>query len=221
MKADIGVVGLGVMGQMLALNMERNGFKVAVYNRTVEKMHSMIANNPNKNLIGAENVNALIASLEPPRRIMLMVPAGRAVDAVINDLKPKLDDGDLLIDGGNTFFTDTERRAQALEKLGIIYLGVGISGGEYVALWGPSIMPRGPQKAWEMIKPIFEAIAAKVDDEPCMTYIGSGGSGHYVKMVHNGIEYGDMQLIAEAYDLLHKGLGLSAQELYEVFTEWN
>ncbi len=221
MKATIGVLGLGVMGQMLALNMERNGCHVAVYNRTIDKMHTMISDNPGKNLIGSESLDAFVSSLEHPRRIMLMVSAGKAVDAVIDDLKPRLDAGDLLIDGGNTYFIDTERRAQDLEENGIIYMGAGVSGGEYGALWGPSIMPGGSKHAWEIIKPIFEAIAAKVNDEPCVTHVGPGGSGHYVKMVHNGIEYGDMQLIAEAYDLLHKGLGLSAYELHEVFTNWN
>lgn len=221
MEADIGVLGLGVMGQMLALNMERNGSHVAIYNRTVEKMHSMITDNPGKNLIGSENLGDFLASLEKPRKMMLMVSAGKAVDAVIEHLKPKLDKGDLIIDGGNSYFIDTERRAQDLEESGIIYMGTGVSGGEYGALWGPSIMPGGPMKAWDMVKPIFEAIAAKVEGEPCVTHVGPGGSGHYVKMVHNGIEYGDMQLIAEAYDLLYKGLGLSAPELHDIFMDWN
>jgi 6-phosphogluconate dehydrogenase len=220
-KANVGVIGLGVMGEMLALNMERNGFRVAVYNRSHEKVQTLLANNPDKNLVGTEDIQAFMQALEHPRRIMMMVPAGKPVDAVISNLKAFLEEGDLLIDGGNTHFTDTERRAQDLINSGVFYLGTGISGGEYGALWGPSIMPGGPEKAWDLISPIFEAIAAKVEGDPCVTYIGSGGSGHYVKMVHNGIEYADMQLIAEAYDLLHRAAGLSPQDLHDVFSTWN
>jgi len=220
-KANIGVIGLGVMGEMLALNMERNEFRVAIYNRSPEKVRRLINNNPDKNLVGTEDIQTFVEALEKPRRIIMMVPAGKPVDAVISSLKPLLDEGDLLIDGGNSHFTETERRAQELESSGVIYLGTGISGGAYGALWGPSIMPGGPEKAWNLIRPIFEAIAAKVEGDPCVTYIGSGGSGHYVKMVHNGIEYADMQLIAEAYDLLHRAVGLSPQELHEVFSSWN
>jgi len=219
--ADIGVIGLGVMGQMLALNMERNGFRVAVYNRTTEKMRSMLSEHPRENLIGFEDLDEFVASIEKPRKMMLMVSAGKAVDALITELKPKLDGGDLLIDGGNTHFTDTERRAKDLDETGIIFMGAGVSGGEYGALWGPSIMPGGSTKAWELVQHIFKAIAAKVQGDPCVTHIGPGGAGHYVKMVHNGIEYGDMQLIAEAYDLLNTGLELSTDELHEIFMDWN
>ncbi len=171
--------------------------------------------------MGCETLEEFLDILQKPRRVMMMVPAGKPVDAVIADLKPKLNAGDLLIDGGNTYFKDTEQRAENLESDEIIYIGTGISGGEYGALWGPSIMPGGPVEAWQLVKPIFEAIAARVDDEPCVTHLGPGGSGHYVKMVHNGIEYGDMQLIAEVYDVLHRGSGLSNAELHEVFADWN
>lgn len=220
-KANIGMVGLGVMGQMLALNMERNGYRVAGYDLDADKVTAFRANHPGKNLVACESLQAFIDVLEKPRRIMMMVPAGKPVDAAIADLKPALERGDLLIDGGNTHFTDTERRAADLEAAGIVYIGTGVSGGEYGALWGPSIMPGGQPEAWQLVKPIFEAIAARVDGEPCVTHIGPRGSGHYVKMVHNGIEYGDMQLIAEAYDLLHRGLGLAAPELHDVFAAWN
>lgn len=220
-KANIGVIGLGVMGEMIALNIERNGYQVAVYNRSPEKVRRLLANNPDKNFVGTEKVEAFVQALEQPRRILMMVPAGKPVDSVISILKPLLEEGDLLIDGGNTFFTDTERRVSELESSGVLYLGTGISGGEYGALWGPSIMPGGTEKAWDLVKSIFEAIAAKVEGDPCVTYIGSGGSGHYVKMVHNGIEYADMQLIAESYDLLHRVVGLSSQELHDAFSSWN
>ncbi|TET84555.1 MAG: NADP-dependent phosphogluconate dehydrogenase [Anaerolineales bacterium] len=221
LTADIGLIGLGVMGQMLALNMERNGYRVAGYDLGLKKVHDFTRRFPSKNIIGCETLEMLLATLEKPRLIMMMIPAGEAVDAVVRDLQSVLEAGDLLIDGGNTHFVDTERRAKDLESLGILYIGTGISGGEYGALWGPSIMPGGSPEAWSLVQPIFEAIAAKVDGEPCVTYIGPGGSGHYVKMVHNGIEYGDMQLIAEAYDLLARGLGLSPPELHDVFADWN
>jgi 6-phosphogluconate dehydrogenase len=220
-KANIGVIGLGVMGEMLVLNMERNGFRVAVYNRSPEKVVRLMEQNPEKDLVGTKDLETFARAMEQPRKILLMVPAGNPVDGVIEDLKPFLDEGDLLIDGGNTHFTDTERRALELRNIGIIYLGTGISGGEYGALWGPSIMPGGPKEAWNLIQPIFETIAAKVDEDPCVTYIGPGGSGHYVKMVHNGIEYADMQLIAEVYHFLHQAVGLSNQQLHDVFTSWN
>jgi 6-phosphogluconate dehydrogenase len=220
-KANIGMVGLGVMGQMLALNMERNGYRVAGYDLDPAKVGAFRTGHPGKNLVACDTLQAFIDALEKPRRIMMMVPAGKPVDAAIADLKPALERGDLLIDGGNTHFTDTERRAADLEAAGIVYIGTGVSGGEYGALWGPSIMPGGQPEAWALVKPIFEAIAARVDGEPCVTHIGPRGSGHYVKMVHNGIEYGDMQLIAEAYDLLHRGLGLTAPELHDVFAAWN
>ena len=220
-KCDIGLVGLAVMGQNLVLNMERNGYRVAVYNRTTQTMRSFLAGHPGKKLVGCETPEQLVAELERPRKIMLMVKAGPPVDAVIDQIKPLLERGDLLIDGGNSYYKDTERRSTALEAAGLRYIGTGVSGGESGALWGPSIMPGGQPEAWEMVKPIFEAMSAKVNGEPCVTYIGPRGAGHYVKMVHNGIEYGDMQLIAEAYDLLHRGLGLTAQELHHAFAEWN
>ncbi|MBN1138494.1 MAG: NADP-dependent phosphogluconate dehydrogenase [Anaerolineae bacterium] len=220
-KCDIGLVGLAVMGQNLVLNMERNGYRVAVYNRTTQTMRDFVAEHPGKKLVGCDTLEHLAAALERPRKIMLMVKAGAPVDAVIDQIKPLLEPGDLLIDGGNSFYQDTERRSVALEASALRYIGTGVSGGESGALWGPSIMPGGQPEAWQMVKPIFEAISAKVNGEPCVAYIGPRGAGHYVKMVHNGIEYGDMQLIAEAYDLLHRGLGLTAQELHQAFAEWN
>ncbi len=220
-RANFGFMGLGVMGYMLALNMERNGFHVAGYDLDAEKVNSFGTKYPGKNLIGCATLEEFLATLERPRRIMLMVPAGKVVDGAIASIKDSLEPGDLLIDGGNTHFPDTERRSKELEALGIIYIGTGVSGGEYGALWGPSIMPGGQVEAWELVKPIFEAISAKVDGEPCVTHIGPRGAGHYVKMVHNGIEYGDMQLIAEAYDILHRGLGLDNAQLHEIFAEWN
>ena len=220
-KANFGFMGLGVMGHMLALNMERHGFRVASYDIDAEKVKAFGTKYPGKQLIACSTLQEFLAALERPRRIMMMVPAGKPVDAAIASLKPILERGDLLIDGGNTFFTDTERRSAELDTQGIIYIGTGVSGGESGALWGPSLMPGGQPEAWELVKPLFEAIAAKVNDEPCVAYMGPRGAGHYVKMVHNGIEYGDMQLIAETYDLLHRGLGLSAAELHETFSEWN
>lgn len=220
-KADIGIIGLGVMGQMLALNMERNGYCVAGYDLDQGKVKSFEGNHPGKNLLACSRIDDFTSVLEKPRRIMIMVPAGRPVDSVIEGLKPLLEPDDLLIDGGNSHFTDTERRAIDLETKGIVFMGTGVSGGEYGALWGPSIMPGGQPAAWELVKPIFEAIAAKVNGDPCVAYLGPRGAGHYVKMVHNGIEYGDMQLIAEAYDILHRSLGLTAGELHTVFSEWN
>ena len=220
-KANFGVLGLGVMGKMIALNMERNGFVVAGYDLDNKKTSDFTAISENKNLITCNNLEELIEKLESPRRILMMVPAGKAVDDLISTIKPHLNSGDLLIDGGNTFFRDTDRRSLELEASGIIYIGAGISGGEQGALWGPSIMPGGQPEAWKLVKPIFEAISAKVDGEPCVAYMGVRGAGHYVKMVHNGIEYADMQLIAEAYDLLHRVIGLSNEDLYEVFDDWN
>jgi 6-phosphogluconate dehydrogenase len=221
-KANFGLVGLGVMGHMLALNMERNGFRVAGYDLDAEKVKAFGEKNPGKNLVGCTTLESFINVLERPRRILLMVPAGNPVDAAIAGIKDALEPGDLLIDGGNSFFLDTERRSKELEAQGINFIGTGVSGGEEGALWGPAIMPGGQCEAWEMVAPIFRAIAAKADDgEPCVAYMGPRGAGHYVKMVHNGIEYGDMQLIAEIYDVLHRGLGLSAQELHEIFAEWN
>ena len=220
-KANFGFMGLGVMGLMLALNMERNGFRVAGYDLDAEKVKAFGTKYPDKKLIACNTLDEFLNALERPRRIMLMIPAGKPVDAAIAGIKDALEPGDLLIDGGNTHFTDTERRSKELEAKGIVYIGTGVSGGEYGALWGPSIMPGGQDEAWELVKPIFEAISAKVEGEACVAHIGPRGAGHYVKMVHNGIEYGDMQLIAEAYDILHRGLGLSNAELHEVFAEWN
>jgi len=220
-KANFGLMGLGVMGHMLALNMERNGFRVAGYDLDMEKVHAFGAKYPGKNLVACATLGEFLDVLDRPRRIMLMVPAGKIVDAAIASIQDVLEPGDLLIDGGNSFFMDTERRSKELEAKGIIYIGTGVSGGEQGALWGPSIMPGGQDEAWELVKPIFKAISAKVEGEACVTHIGPRGAGHYVKMVHNGIEYGDMQLIAEAYDILHRGLGLSNSELHDIFAEWN
>ncbi len=222
MKYKFGVVGLGVMGHNLALNIERNGFSVVGYDLDAAKMNAFLSGPAaGKNIIGVENPAKLMDSLEKPRRILLMVPAGAPVDSAIAHLKPFLEAGDILIDGGNSFFQDTERRSEKLNAEGFNFFGCGVSGGEVGALWGPSLMPGGPQESWLAVKDIFEAISAKVDGEPCVTYIGPRGSGHFVKMVHNGIEYGDMQLIAETYDLLHRGLGLSNAELNQVFSDWN
>lgn len=221
-KCDIGLIGLAVMGQNLALNMERNGFSVAVYNRTAARTEEFVAGPAKgKNIQAAYTVEELVSALEKPRQIMLMVKAGAPVDATIAQLKPHLEAGDLIVDGGNSFFGDTERRAKELAAAGINYIGTGVSGGEYGALWGPSIMPGGQPEAWEMIKPVLIAIAAQVNGDACVTHIGPRGSGHYVKMVHNGIEYGDMQLIAESYDILKRIGGLSATELHQVFAGWN
>jgi len=206
---------------MLALNMERNGFHVAGYDLDLEKVKAFSTKYPGKNLIGCATLEEFLSALERPRRIMMMVPAGKAVDSAIVSISDALEPGDLLIDGGNTFFQDTERRSKELEAKGIVYIGTGVSGGEQGALWGPAIMPGGQDEAWALVKPIFEAISAKVGDEPCVSHIGPRGAGHYVKMVHNGIEYGDMQLIAEAYDILHRGVGLGNGKLHEVFAEWN
>jgi 6-phosphogluconate dehydrogenase len=221
-KQQFGLIGMAVMGQNLALNVERNGFSVAVYNRTAARTEEFVAGPARgKNIRPTYTVEGLVDALERPRRIMLMVKAGAPVDDTIAQLKPHLEPGNLIIDGGNSFFGDTERRAKELAEVGINYIGTGVSGGEYGALWGPSIMPGGQPEAWEMMKPIFTAIAAKVNGDPCVTYVGPRGAGHYVKMVHNGIEYGDMQLIAEAYDILKRIGGLSAAELHQVFAEWN
>ena len=220
-KAHIGLTGLAVMGQNLVLNMERNGYAVAVHNRTVKTMHEFVTQHPGKNLIGCETLEDFVAALERPRKLMIMVKAGAPVDAVIDQLIPLLDPGDLIIDGGNSYFMDTERRSKDLENKGLRFIGTGVSGGEEGALKGPSIMPGGQPEAYALVKDIFTAISAKVDGEPCVTHIGPRGAGHYVKTVHNGIEYGDMQLIAEAYDILHRALGLSNQELADIFSDWN
>lgn len=221
-KQQFGVVGLAVMGKNLALNVESRGYSVAVYNRTYQKTEDFLNEEAKgKNFVGAKTIEEFVDSLEKPRKIMLMVQAGPATDATIASLKPLLDKGDILIDGGNTFFKDTMRRNAELDESGIHFIGTGVSGGEEGALKGPSIMPGGQQEAYELVAPIFEAISAKVEGEPCVTYIGPNGAGHYVKMVHNGIEYGDMQLICEAYFIMKNVLGLSAEELHEVFGEWN
>jgi 6-phosphogluconate dehydrogenase len=220
-KQQIGVIGLAVMGKNLALNIESKGYSVAVYNRSREKTDEFLKEAQGKNIVGTYSIEEFVNALEKPRKILLMVKAGAPTDATIEQLKPYLEKGDILIDGGNTYFKDTQRRNKELAELGIHFIGTGVSGGEEGALKGPSIMPGGQKEAHELVRPIFEAIAAKVDGEPCTTYIGPDGAGHYVKMVHNGIEYGDMQLIAEAYFLLKHVLGLNAQELHEVFAEWN
>ncbi|MEO0488432.1 MAG: NADP-dependent phosphogluconate dehydrogenase, partial [Cyanobacteria bacterium J06659_2] len=222
MAQSFGVIGLAVMGENLALNVERNGFPIAVYNRSREKTDKFMAERAQgKNVKAAYSLEEFVTSLERPRRILVMVKAGGPVDAVIQQLKPLLDDDDMIIDGGNSLYEDTERRVKELESTGLSFIGMGVSGGEEGALNGPSMMPGGTRAAYDSLEPIVTKIAAQVDDGPCVTYIGPGGSGHYVKMVHNGIEYGDMQLIAEAYDLLKNTLGLGHQELHEVFGEWN
>ena len=222
-KQQIGVVGMAVMGRNIALNIESRGYSVSLYNRTGSKTTEVLEQNPGKNLVGTYTVEEFVNSLESPRKILLMVQAGRGTDATIDALLPHLDKGDIVIDGGNTFFKDTIRRSERLAELGINFVGTGVSGGEEGALHGPSIMPGGPQSAYELVAPILRDISAKApeDGEPCVTYIGENGAGHYVKIVHNGIEYGDMQLIAESYDLLHRVLGLSAAEISEIFGEWN
>jgi len=221
-KNDIGLIGLAVMGQNLVLNMARNGFSVSVYNRTSSKMQKFIEGPAaGKAITATYSPEEFVASLKRPRKIMIMVKAGWPVDAVIKQLAPFLEPGDLIIDGGNSFFMDTERRSKELEAAGLLFLGTGVSGGEEGALWGPSLMPGGQKEAYELVQPIFEAIAAKVDDEPCVTYIGPRGAGHYVKMVHNGIEYGDIQLIAESYDILHRGYRMDYPALHDVFSQWN
>ncbi|MGA3070620.1 MAG: decarboxylating NADP(+)-dependent phosphogluconate dehydrogenase [Terracidiphilus sp.] len=220
---DIGLIGLAVMGQNLVLNMNDHGFKVAVFNRTVSKVDDFLANEAKGTaVVGAHSVEELAALLKRPRRIMLMVKAGDTVDQMIDHVLPYLEAGDIVIDGGNSLFTDSTRRTKYLAGKGILFIGTGVSGGEEGARFGPSIMPGGNPAAWPHVKDIFQAIAAKVEDgTPCCDWVGEDGAGHYVKMVHNGIEYGDMQLICEAYDLLQRGLGLTADELHEVFVEWN
>lgn len=220
-KQQIGVIGLAVMGKNLALNIESKGFAVAVYNRSREKTDELVKEAQGKNIVGTYSVEEFINSLETPRKIIMMVKAGKPVDDTIDQLKPYLAKGDILIDGGNSFFVDTMRRNKELEKEGYRFIGTGVSGGEEGALKGPAIMPGGQEDAYRIVEPILTSISAKVDGEPCCTYIGADGAGHYVKMVHNGIEYGDMQLISEAYFLLKNVLGLSARELHEIFAEWN
>ena len=222
-KASIGVIGLGVMGHNLALNMARNGFGVAGYDLDPAKTQAFLeGEGKGKQIVGVDSPAAMMAVLEKPRRILMMVPAGPAVDSAILHLKPHLEAGDILIDGGNSFFMDTERRNKELAAEGFNFVGMGVSGGEEGALWGPSMMPGGQTEAWDALAPILKAMAAKADDgQPCVEYMGPRGAGHYVKMVHNGIEYGDMQLIAEVYDVLSRGLGLPASKLSQIFADWN
>ena len=222
-SCDIGLIGLAVMGQNLVLNMNDHGYKVAVFNRTVSKVDDFINNEAKgTDVVGTHSIEELVAALKKPRRIMMMVKAGDTVDKMIDSITPHLEKGDILIDGGNSLFTDTNRRTASLAERGFLYIGTGVSGGEEGARRGPSIMPGGSPEAWPHVKEIFQAIAAKVPDgTPCCDWVGENGAGHYVKMVHNGIEYGDMQLICEAYQLLKDGLGLTATELHEVFAEWN
>ena len=221
-KQQIGVVGMAVMGRNLALNIESRGYSVSIFNRSSSKTDEVIALHPDKKLVPTYTVEEFVASLEKPRRILLMVKAGEATDKTIQSLLPHLDKGDILIDGGNTFFKDTMRRNEMLANSGINFIGTGVSGGEEGALKGPAIMPGGQKDAYDLVAPILEEIAAKADDgAPCVTYVGPNGAGHYVKMVHNGIEYGDMQLIAESYDILRRVGGLSVEETAEVFKSWN
>lgn len=221
-QADIGLIGLAVMGENLVLNMANHGHTVAVFNRTVAKVDEFLAGRAaGKSIIGARSIPELVAALRKPRRVMMMVKAGPAVDALIDQLAPHLEAGDILIDGGNTYFPDTERRQKAAEARGLLYIGTGVSGGEEGALKGPSIMPGGSAAAWPHVKAIFQDIAAKADSVPCCDWVGPGGAGHFVKMVHNGIEYGDMQLIGEAYALLRAALGFDAGQLHDVFAAWN
>ena len=220
-KQQIGVIGLAVMGKNLAFNIESRGFSVSVFNRSPEKTHDLLKEAEGRNLTGTFSIEEFVASLESPRKILIMVQAGKATDATIEQLLPHLDEGDIIIDGGNAYFPDTVRRSKELEDKGIRFIGTGVSGGEEGALKGPSIMPGGQESAYKLVEPILTAISAKVGDDPCCTYIGPDGAGHYVKMVHNGIEYGDMQLIGEAYHLLKSVLNVSVEELHEIFTEWN
>ena len=222
-KQQIGVIGMAVMGKNLALNIESRGYSVAIYNRTTSRAEAVIQEHPDKNLHLQKTIEEFVHSLEVPRKIMLMVQAGPGTDAVIQEILPLLDEGDILIDGGNTLFTDTMRRSEELAESGINFIGTGVSGGEEGALKGPSIMPGGQKEAYDLVAPILEQISAKApaDNEPCVAYIGPNGSGHYVKMIHNGIEYGDMQLIAESYHIMRDLLDLSNDEIAGIFKEWN
>ncbi len=222
-QADIGVVGLAVMGENLILNMESKGFTVACFNRTVSKVDNFVNGRAQgKNIVGCHSIEELAASLKKPRKVMLMVKAGQAVDAFIDQVLPHLEDGDIVIDGGNSHFPDTIRRTEYVESKGKLYIGTGVSGGEEGALLGPSMMPGGSPKAWPHVKDIFQSICAQTDSgEPCCDWVGENGAGHFVKMVHNGIEYGDMQMICETYQMMKEGLGMTNQEMHEVLTEWN
>lgn len=220
--ADIGLIGLAVMGENLVLNMESKGFTVAVFNRTVEKVDKFVnGRGKGKNFIPAHSIEELCKSLKRPRKVMMLVKAGSAVDDFIEQIIPYLEPGDVIIDGGNTHFPDTIRRTAYVESKGLLYIGTGVSGGEEGALNGPSMMPGGSKAAWELVKPIFQSICAKADGQPCCDWVGENGAGHFVKMVHNGIEYGDMQLICEVYQIMKDLLGMSAPEMHEVFKEWN
>ena len=222
-KADIGLIGLAVMGENLILNMESKGFTVACFNRTVSKVDDFINGRAKgKNIIGCKSIEELVENLKKPRKIMLMVKAGPPVDDFIEKLLPHLEDGDIIIDGGNSHFPDTMRRTELVESKGKLYIGTGVSGGEEGALRGPSLMPGGSPKAWEHVKPIFQKIAARTDDgQPCSDWVGENGAGHFVKMVHNGIEYGDMQMICETYQIMAEGLGMTNQQMHDVFAEWD
>ncbi len=219
--AQVGLIGLGVMGENLALNIEEKGFTVAVYNRTVSRVDAFLERNPGKRLIGCRRPEELVGALERPRRILLMVKAGPPVDEQLALLRPLLEPGDIVVDAGNSWFLDTERRVREAAEAGLRFVGMGVSGGEEGARHGPSLMPGGPRDAYDALEPILVRIAAQVEDGPCVTYVGPGGSGHYVKMVHNGIEYADMQLIAEAYDILRRLGGLGPTELSSLFEDWN
>ena len=220
-SANIGLIGLGVMGQNLTLNIERNGYSIAVFDREPKVVTAFASRHADKRIIPTHSPQEFVNALERPRKIILLVKAGDPVDWTINLVKPFLQKGDIIIDGGNSYFKDTDRRERELKDEGLFLIGSGTSGGEKGALWGPSLMPGGDRNAYEQIRPIWEAIAAKVEDGPCVTYIGPGGSGHYVKMVHNGIEYGDMQLIAEAYDLLRNVLRFDTERMAQIFDQWN
>ncbi|NNF70402.1 MAG: decarboxylating NADP(+)-dependent phosphogluconate dehydrogenase, partial [Acidimicrobiia bacterium] len=221
-SADIGVIGLAVMGRNLIMNMDDHGFTVAAYNRTTERVDEFLAGDAaGSKVVGVRSLEQLVEALKPPRRVMLMIKAGRPVDATIDSLIPLLDEGDIIIDGGNSLYTDTIARTKRVEAAGLRFIGTGVSGGEEGARRGPSIMPGGSEEAWPFVKDIFQSIAASVDEVPCCDWVGADGAGHYVKMVHNGIEYGDMQVIAEAYDIMHRGLGMTHEEMHEVFAEWD
>jgi 6-phosphogluconate dehydrogenase len=222
-KADIAVVGLAVMGENLILNMESKGFTVACFNRTVSKVDDFMNGRAKaKNIIGCQSVEEMVANLKTPRKVMVMVKAGKPVDLFIDQVLPHLEDGDIIIDGGNSHFPDTIRRTEYVESKGKLYIGTGVSGGEEGALLGPSIMPGGSPKAWDAVKPIFQKVCAQTDaGEPCCDWVGENGAGHFVKMVHNGIEYGDMQMICETYQMMKQGLGMTNEQMHEVFKEWN
>lgn len=222
-KSDIGLIGLAVMGENLVMNMESKGFTISVFNRTTQKVEDFVNGRAKgKNIVGTYSLEELVASLEKPRKVMMMIKAGGAVDATIESLIPLLEEGDVIIDGGNSHFPDTARRTAYVESKGLLYIGTGVSGGEEGALKGPSMMPGGSPAAWPLVKPIFQAICAKVEDgSPCCDWVGENGAGHFVKMVHNGIEYGDMQLICEAYQIMKEYLGMTADEMHEVFAKWN